>query len=403
MWHGLTYDLSTISAPMGTYPSFTFTPSDDAVIIWAAGQIYSVPLSINSRGEKIASPTSTPTPIRFTAHIEKRLAETREIHDIDFLGLETADTQRVHALKELRVDDTGSRAVFQAASVTYVQNVGSKDLAKVPVLHPDAPYYSPAFVHGADDFVLHARWSDTNFTTFELADLNNEVAYELTGLPLGRYFSPILCECSGATRQIAFVKTGGDYMTGNIIATAKSGLYIGELALPTSNAVHSGQPWIPIVNIRSIPSQINPNSGAFNMRFVDGNAKLLVQQDDEVFILDLAAGPGTLGEYKHEKLASGKMATQIAISPRPSKHAVAGYVADGIAFVDFFQVYFAPGSKVKEGEDLWSKPGNATEGIVRISLDGGHDVVWSRDGKKVFWLLGAYHDARLYDVYFSLD
>jgi len=37
---------------------------------------------------------------------------------------------------------------------------------------------------------------------------------------------------------------------------------------------------------------------------------------------------------------------------------------------------------------VWSKPANATKGLVRLSLDGGHDVSWSRDGKKVFWFLG---------------
>ncbi|KAK0458560.1 uncharacterized protein EV420DRAFT_364695 [Desarmillaria tabescens] len=36
------------------------------------------------------------------------------------------------------------------------------------------------------------------------------------------------------------------------------------------------------------------------------------------------------------------------------------------------------------------KPGNATDGLVRLSLDGGHDVTWSEDGKKIFWFLGPY-------------
>jgi hypothetical protein len=59
-----------------------------------------------------------------------------------------------------------------------------------------------------------------------------------------------------------------------------------------------------------------------------------------------------------------------------------------ISFVDFFNVYLAPGDSVQEGEGVWSKPANATKGLVRVSLDGGHDVTWSRDGKMVFWLLG---------------
>ena len=76
IWHGLTYDLAVVPAPMGTYPSFSFTPEDDAVIIWAAGQIYYVPLSKHAQGEHVVA--GEPQAIPFTAHIEKRLAETRQ-------------------------------------------------------------------------------------------------------------------------------------------------------------------------------------------------------------------------------------------------------------------------------------------------------------------------------------
>ena len=382
-WHGLTYDLSTVSAPMGTYPSFAFAPSDNAIIIWAAGQIYSVPLAVNNLGEKIAASGTTPTPIRFTAHIEKRLAETLR-GGADIVGLETQDTQRVRAFKELRVDDHGKRVVFQAAGVTFVQEVGAEDPEKVPVLYPDAPYYSPSFVHLADHFVIHARWSDTNFTALELADLESGFAYELEGLPLGRYFSPVLCECSGAHRQIAVIKTDGDLLTGNIVATAGAGLYIGDVTLPSSS---SGQrEKIVIRDLRFVPSQINMDD-VVKMRFVEKNTKLIVQQSNRAFIIDLGAGPKEpSGEYAHHTLASGKMSTEIVVSPRVVKHGT--YIADNIAFVDFFHVYFAPANTLEDGEAVWSKPANATKGLVRLSLDGGHDVSWSRDGKKVFWFLG---------------
>src|ERR1700679_2189781 len=102
---------------MGTYPSFAFTPDDSAIVIWAAGQIYYVPLTVNQRGEKVAS-SIPPYPIRFTAHIEKRLAETRR-GGADVVGVETQDTQYVSSLKELRVDEKGHKAVFQAAGITY--------------------------------------------------------------------------------------------------------------------------------------------------------------------------------------------------------------------------------------------------------------------------------------------
>lgn len=71
---------------MGTYPSFAFSPKDDAVIIWAAGQIWHVPLSTNGQGERVSG--DAPRPIKFHAQVEKRIAETRA-DDTNILGLET--------------------------------------------------------------------------------------------------------------------------------------------------------------------------------------------------------------------------------------------------------------------------------------------------------------------------
>ena len=85
------------------------------------------------------------------------------------MTVETADTQHVYAFHELRSDARGETAVFQASGATYVQKVegrGADQAQKVPTLHSGAPYFSPSFVPGEMDLVVHARWSDINFTTF---------------------------------------------------------------------------------------------------------------------------------------------------------------------------------------------------------------------------------------------
>jgi hypothetical protein len=366
---------------MGTYPSFAFTPNDTAVVIWAAGQIFYVPLTANSRGEKVASSESL-APIRFTARIEKRLAETRK-GGVNVVGFETQDSQRVRAFKELRVHSEGKKVVFQAAGVTYWQEVGKKAAQKVPVTDPDAPYYSPSFVPGVEDIVIHARWSDSVYTKIELADLRAQVAVEVQGLPFGRYFSPVICRCDSQTRTIAFLKTGGSYLSGNILATAGAGLYLGDITLNISELVPNIT--VSITNIRFVPSEIDVEDRV-NMRFLETNKKLLVQQSNRAFVIDFSAKPNKLGKYPHTTLASGEMSTELVISPSLVKKGE--FVAENIAFVDFFHVYLAPGDRVKEGETVWSRPANATKGLVRLSLDGGHDVTWTDDGKKLFWFLG---------------
>jgi hypothetical protein len=360
---------------MGTYPSFAFTPNDDAVIIWAAGQIYHVPLSTNTHGERTKS-TESPAPIPFIAHVEKRIADTRS-SETDLLTVETNDTQRVYAFTELRTNEEGTKVVFQAAAVNYVYDVHDEEVKAVPTLHHYLPYYSPSFVPHAEDLVIHARWHDSNFSTFELANITSGEAFELTGLPLGRYYSPILCECAGTQRKIAFVKAAGDYLSGNVVATAGAGLYVGELSLPSSSSVSKDS--IEVKNVQFVSaSTTQDDPAATKLRFLEKSAKILVQQSNYAFVVDLAFGPDEYGAYKEEIVASGEMSQELVAVPAKDTAAV--------AFVDFMHVYYAPG--VSKDQAVWSKPGKATKKLARLSLDGGHDVVFSGNGKKLFWLLG---------------
>ncbi|KAI5887269.1 uncharacterized protein SCHCODRAFT_02641146 [Schizophyllum commune H4-8] len=376
IWYGLSYDDTRVSAPMGTYPSFAFTPTDDAIIIWAAGHIWRVPLALNVFGEKVSG--GEPTIVHFTAHVEKRIAETLKT-TVDLAGLESADETQVHAFKELNVDETGSRALFQGGGATYVHEIGTSKTSAIPALYPGQPYYSPSWVPNTPDLVIHARWSNTNFTSFEIANLTSGIAYEVNGLPLGRYFSSVLCECTGSRRKIAFLKSAGTWLTGDIIATAGPGLYVGELTLPSGS-----EDSIILENLQFIPSEIDVD-GHVTLRFFQGASKLLVEQDRRSFTIDLGAGPDENGASKHTTLATGRMSTEVAVSlDRASQ-------PQSAAFVDFYHVYVAPKESLADGEEaLWSKPANATKGIARLSLDGGHDLAWSRDGKKLFWFLGPY-------------
>lgn len=371
---------------MGTYPSFAFTPSSDAIIIWAAGQIWHVPLTTNAAGERVSG--GPPRTLKWTAHIEKKIAETRYAAT-ELEKLETAQTQRVHAFIELRADEKGERVVFQAAGVNYVQRITSGDARpplpqRVPTRDQNAAYYGPSFVAARDDLVLHAKWSDTNFSSFEVADLAHKRAYEVVGIPQGRYHSATLCEARGNTRHFAFVKTAGDWLTGDVVATAHPGIYLARVELPAKDDLGRGDMKIEAKDLQFVPTPDVNADGVQYLRFVDRSSKLLVQTSRRTFTIDLGKGPNKLGDYETVTLAQGEMSTELAVAPQGyGKNLRAGYVAA----VDFKQVYvthaYNNGSK-----PVWSKPGNATRGLTRVSLDGGHGVSWSGDGKKVFWLLG---------------
>lgn len=358
---------------MGTYPSFAFDPSDEAILIWAAGQIYHIPLALNAFGERVLG--GTPQAVGFRAHIDVKLAETLRA-TTDVRELEDGE-QRLHAFTQLALDESGTHAVFQAAGVTHVQALGSTSTAqRVPVAHAGAAYYSPSFVGGHNDLIIHGRWSDIYFSSFEIADLGTGNAYELTGLPMGRYLSPVISNGEGAVRAIAFVKTSGDVLTGNIVATAQPGLWIGEVTLPTETTSSNS---IPVTNVRKIGTTISPSDDALKLVFISPD-KLLVHQSDRVFAVDFSRGVDEWGRCAEETLANGHSTDELVFSN----------TTHGAAFVNFQQVYYTP--EVTSSTDLWSKPGKAPAGLARLSLDGGHDLVVSGDGSVVGWFLGRTYD-----------
>lgn len=394
IWYGLTYDATSIFAPMGTYPSFAFAPADDAIVIWAAGSLWRVPLTVNSDGETVRN--GEPTKIRFKATIEKRIAETR-ISETDLVKEQSRDVQRIRVFKELAVDETGSNVVFRAGGKTKYHSFGTKEAGTegdfVPVVVPNATYYSPSFVPHMPNLVIHTRWSDTFLSTFEIADLSRQLAFEVSsGLPLGRYDNPVICECEGLNRHVAFIRRGGDEMTGHVVATANPGIYVGTLTLPSPFGMpDAAERTFTIKDIRRV-SRMTPS----RIKFADGASKLIAHTSRTALVIDLSGKPDERGDYPTETLARGRMSVELAVTPRMLDSVKSGAhmrtapaKIGHAAFVDFFQIYIADG--VNADDALWSKPGrNATRGLARVSLDGGHDLAWSGDGSTLFWFLGPY-------------
>lgn len=412
IWHGLTYDLSTIYSPMGTYPSFAFTPSSSSpgIIIWAAGQIWHVPLTRNAEGELVAATRVTssadlsPKVIPFTAQISKKLAETRRMKT-DVRKFESGP-QRVRAFTQLALDESGERAVFAGAGQTWVQVLGnshinpatldpiddanflgtSKPAQRIPYLHPSAGYYSPSFVP-ASSFVLHARWDNTRFSTLELADLESGQVWEVVGLPKGRWFGAVVSgSAENGVRTAVLAKTGGDVLTGNVVATAQTGVWVGEITLPSLSC---SQGTVELNNLRYVQSSIDP-SDVVKLSFVDGKAsEVLVQQSDSVLRVSLRDGA-------EEVVARGKGTDELIFSPsgsipsKSSRPAGRNQAAGGAAFISFFHVYYASPSSVDSEKGMWAKPGKAPKNLARLSGDGGHDVVFSGDGSVIGWFLGPY-------------
>lgn len=357
---------------MGTYPSFAFSPDDSAIIIWAAGHLWRVPLALDpASDERVLG--GEPAQIPFTARIEKRLAETVR-PSTDVKQVEAAPTQRVYAMTELDVDAHGERAVFSAAGATYIHHLADANATpqQLPVRDAAAAYYAPSFAP-AGDRVVHVRWDNARLSTLEIVVLGAGT-YELAGLPwsVGRYNFPALCACG---RHVAFARMPGEVGSGTLVATAGTGLYVAALDLASAE---NGT--VRLRDVRKVSDDAFDPGSALTMplrlRFPPAScSQLLVQARSRAFTIDLDAS--AVVPFAQTHIASGRMSQELAVA--------SGWAA----WVERMHVYVAPLAAVqREPRGAWAHPQFATPGSARLSDAGGHDVVFSRDGQRAFWLSG---------------
>ncbi|KAL1742540.1 hypothetical protein HDZ31DRAFT_43021 [Schizophyllum fasciatum] len=386
VWDGLSHDLQLVGGIAGTYPSFAFTPNDDAIIIWAHGLIWRVPLSLSPAGQRVAG--NTPSPIPFIAHLELQLADTRK-EALDLVALETRPSHPVRTFRELDVDYAGSRVVFEAAGVTYMHDTARNLTTELPRLHSNAAYFSPAFVPDTE-LIIHTRWvddvetrSDTAiFSTFELVHVASGRVWEVAGLPAGRHFSPSVSGGKGSLRKLAFMRAAGDVITGNVVETANPGLYVADIELPdiafVSPGARTGSRFARATNVRRIGSDVAATTmGFLRLEFASAN-QVLVHTPRRTVSVNLDSDPEASGLPAHTTLAQGRMSSELRVRPTRGPH--------GAAFVDHYHVYYIP--QVMAHTDLWAKPANATPGLVRLTINGGHDLAWSGSGETLFWASG---------------
>lgn len=372
-WGGLTYDLSTIPAFMGPYPSYGWSADDGAIVIWAQGQIWSVPLEVNALGERVAAHGAAPQKLGFEAHVDVALGQTR-YNENDIRGAELSPSVQVRSLRGLRSDEAGTRVVFEAAGDNIVFNLDSRSILAVPKSDEDESCYSPSFLSGSTQ-VIQACWHDQNLTHLVLSDPSSKTPPQvIEGLPRGRYTSPV---SDGA--YVSFVRTGKDYMFGDIEETYGEGVWIGRL--------HAGVEGASISDLQHVESLQSSSETKLEIAAIDGRATLLVQNPSSVVEYDIQSG-------RQRRIAAGKTAVEVVAAPHPG-----GSNSMSLAFRDFQHIWFCSGLSTisagsNPGEEVWSKPGDpqTPEGLVRLSEHGGHDVAFSGDRQTVFWL----HGPRLY-------
>lgn len=355
-WDGLTYDVSMITAFMGAYPNYGWAANDTAIIIWSQGQIYIVSMAQNEFGERIGESSRK---LAFKANISLDLATTR-YSEVNVQAIETATETILHAFNGLRLNSQGTLAIFEGAGDNYIMDF--KSTTTVPLLKPDGDIscYSPSFIHETN-YTLQACWDDQSLTQFYVVDPRSNHISKVKGVPRGKYVSPVAFR-----EHIAFVRTGKDYMLGDVEETFGEGIWIGRL-------LYSGSS-ILATELRLIKAL--PSSAETKLEFVRSGERteLLVLNPKSATAYDLATGASTT-------IATGKTSVEMVTSSQSHGRS--------IAFRDFQHIWLSSLTE-EQSYGLWSKPGdkNRPSNLVRLSADGGHDVAFSGDGRIVGWLFG---------------
>ncbi|KAF3764082.1 hypothetical protein M406DRAFT_351573 [Cryphonectria parasitica EP155] len=359
LWDGLTYDLSTIPAFMGAYPNYGWAANDTSLVIWSQGHIWQIPVAQNARGERIRG-GPPPKMIPFRADIVMALGTTRYNENNQIRAAALSSSLQVRSLRGLRSDHLGQSLVFEAAGDNFVVNVSSakEDLVLLPKPEASRSCYGPSFIQGSS-FILQACWDTRNLTTFFLTDPMSAVIQPISGIPRGRYLSPV-----SNGDWIFYVRTGKDYMFGDVEETFGEGIWMGKLSLSSAHVSR-------LTHLRSLRSS---QETKLELRNVHGRPMLLVQDPNSVVEYDIETGALrtiTTGKTSVEMTAASNLTNTI------------------LAFRDFQHIWLCASMQQKL-LGIWSKPGDAQtpKDLVRLSEHGGHDVVISGDARTVFWLFG---------------
>lgn len=355
VWDGLTYDLSTIPAFMGAYPNYGWTANNTAIVIWSQGQIWMVEVKLNSHGERVKG--RSPMVIPFQANISICLGNTRySEHDIQ--ATELSSSIQVKSLRGLRSDHLGQTVVFEAAGDNFVTDISTDAIELLPKPRASMSCYGPSFVHGSQ-YLLQACWDNLNMSAIFLAEPTSKESRAVEGIPRGRYVSPV-----SDGNWIAYIRTGKDYMFGDVQETFGEGVWIGQLSLASGVVTQ-----LALINKLRVSQDTK-----LDIKMVDGRAVLLLQDSNSVVEYDLESG-------EQKAITTGKTTVEMTAS-----------VGSGNTIVSFrdFQHIWLSANPSERTLGIWSKPGDThtPEDLVRLSAHGGHDVVISGDASTVFWLFG---------------
>jgi Tol biopolymer transport system component/imidazolonepropionase-like amidohydrolase len=332
LFDGLDKDQQEAWAIFGVYPGFNWTPDSRHLVIWGQGKLW-----------KVDAASGQATAIPFEAKAKHRFQETVRFENKAYEDQFTAKVIR-HAVTSpdeqmLAFSALGYLWKKELPNGTPTRLTAGKDFEFEPAFSPDGKT------------LAYVTWNDEEMGAIWRLDLASGKKTRLT-TEKGIYRTPSF---SPDGKEIVYQKEGGNGHQGYAFCK-EPGLYI----MPASGGK---------------PRLVTPK-GEYPLFSADGQ-RIFFQSGGYLFgsITKSYSSIKTDGNDE-KKLFDGKYAQRFVPSPDNK----------WVAWSELYKVYVAPlpltGKPVGLSADTKAVP------VAQVARDAGINIHWSKDSKKLFWMLG---------------
>ncbi|TZF84822.1 amidohydrolase family protein [Pedobacter sp. BS3] len=334
VYDDLSHDLQESAATFGVYPNFGWTPDAQYIIFYAKGKI-----------RKLDITTLESTVIPFEVNSQQTLAESLHFDQKAF-----QDEFEVKMIRQLTTSPDGKKVAFNAAGHIYIKDLPNGKPQRITT-SADLEY-DPAFSPDGASLV-YVSWNDETKGSINRIDLKTGTSSILTS-DRGFYYSPSF---SNKGDKIVYRKG-----TGNITLGFAFGKNPGIYLIPATG----GTP-VKLTEDGQYPVFSSNDSRIF-FQTTEGKKKVFKSMD---------LNGGSIRTHY-----SSEYATRFVPSPDQK----------WIAFNELFNVYITPMVTIGKPQELSSS--NKSLPLSRVSRDAGSCLHWSKDSKKLMWVLGSQYFSR---------
>jgi imidazolonepropionase-like amidohydrolase/Tol biopolymer transport system component len=337
LWDGLSHDQQESWAIFGPYPNLSFTPDSSAVIVWAQGKLWRVPMDAKT----------APSQIAFQAEVKQLLDEpVRAVHRID-QSSEFLPTM----IRDVATSQDGKTIVFHSVGKLWRKQLPNGKPERLTA-DESSFEYSPSFSPDGEN-VIYVRWTDQDMGAIYRIPVTGGAGHALTTTP-AVYATP---SYSHDGKQIVYaINTGGNL----------------------------------------IDFRYSQNAGIFVMPSAGGEAKRIAKAGSQPFFdaesahIFYLSGGGL--EKKLMRTGFSGEATREIFNLKYVDFIVPSPNGKFVAFTELFDAYVAPlpssGSSIELSKDSTAIP------VAKVSQDVGSYLHWASDSQSLHWLVGRKYFSR---------